>query len=53
MGPRFRGDDGVHDFHLYGWAAGPSTLAVSGQDELPTISPLRHMLRNIPNGDSR
>jgi hypothetical protein len=40
MGPRFRGDDGVYGFHLYVWAAGPSTLGASGQGELPTISPL-------------
>jgi hypothetical protein len=52
MGPRFRGDDGVYDFHLCGWAAGASTLGVSGQNELPTISPLRHMVRNIHNAHS-
>ena len=27
MGPRLRGDDGVCDFHLRGWASGPCKLS--------------------------
>ena len=29
VAPRFRGDDGIYDFHPYGWAAGPCTLRMT------------------------